>query len=1092
MTEERRIVSVLFADLAGASGLSEARDPEDVRALQARYYHIAREIVSAHGGTLEKFIGDAVMAVFGLPQAHGDDAQRAMSAALEIRDRVRADPKLGAQQTVRIGVNTGEVVAARDSAASDFLITGDAVNVAARLQQTAEPWAILCGERTARAARDRFTLGRPTEIDVKGKRLPIQALPLLGRAPEGMLSRFPLIGRDDDLAQLELVARRAFTDRRPFLVSLIAPAGVGKTRLVEEFLQRLPGLALDATVAIAQCLPYGQRVTYWPLRALLIRLVGLKDEAAPEAVREEIQRWLHNGGVESPERAADLLAATIGAGEPEVIDRAALFAAWRTAIEVAARRTPLVLVFEDLHWSSDSLLDLVEFIVQPRGDTAVLMIALTRPELLDRRPAWGGGRRNYVAVSLEPLNDDSVAQLVRHMVGASASQIVERVVARAEGNPFFAGEIVQSIRERVLSLSDAAAVEHALATLPDTIQATILARLDLLEPAERRVLQLGAVFGRAFNAGGVTALGPDLAADIDSLLDRLVQKDLVRPSPGDSFAFRHILIREVAYHTLLRAERAALHAAAARRLEARAGGREDALAELIAFHFREAATLTSATRSAQLDAVEIRRKAVGWLKRAANVAAAGAATDEAARHLRAAIELAATDDLPELEERLGDVSGGDAGAEAYRVALRLCRELGRPVDQELRVLASLLIRYTRFHGTVGNRPSEEEIQGLRTDGRALLARARDEQAIASFLIADGFYPFWRGAQTTVADIAEAEASTGRGLAIADRLDDPQLRSAALDALTCCAQARGVWAQSRQFAQQRLAFEDRLDLHERLDAHTMVAWASALLGDLAQADRATASALGLFQSGQVHWWGLHSAAWRVYSLTLLGRWDEALAAAEHARKIWAEGGLIPAAYTVHGFMAALDVGRARHDGQIVDRYRGVLDEILKHFAADSLFGRLRPYGRGELDTLEAEVVRGFGTIPRARQQLVERTLSLCADLDHVLLPEAIRPIVDSAAAEGLTLLEAQARRALGIAVRDPAELTRALGLFEETRAAPYAARVRCERALLTRDQKELEAGMHVFETLGDLDQLARIERARSQSPGASRISTTRGF
>ena len=274
---------------------------------------------------------------------------------------------------------------------------------------------------------------------MKGKRLPIQTLPLLGRAAEVTRSRFPLIGRDDDLAQLELVARRAFTDRRPFLVSLVAPAGAGKTRLVEEFLHRLPALSSDATVAIAQCLPYGQQVTYWPLRALLIRLVGLKDEAAPETVREEIRVWLHDRGVESPERAADLLAATIGAGEPEVIDRTALFAAWRTAIEVAARRSPLVLVFEDLHWSSDSLLDLVEVIVQPRGDAAVLMIALTRPELLDRRPGWGGGRRNYVAMSLEPLNDDSVAQLVRDRVGSSAPQIVERVVVRAEGNPFFAG-----------------------------------------------------------------------------------------------------------------------------------------------------------------------------------------------------------------------------------------------------------------------------------------------------------------------------------------------------------------------------------------------------------------------------------------------------------------------------------------------------------------------------------------------------------------------------------------------------------------------------------------------------------------------------
>src|SRR5262249_53291164 len=202
---------------------------------------------------------------------------------------------------------------------------------------------------------------------------------------------------------------------------------------------------------------------------------------------------------------------------------------------------------------------------------------LTRPELLDRRPGWGGGRRNYVALSLEPLSDDAVAQLVRHAVGEAAPQIVERVVARAEGNPFFAGEIIESIRERVPSLSDVPAVEHALATLPDTIQATILARLDLLEPAERRILQLGAVFGRAFRVRGPGALGPELGAERERLVDHLVRKDLIRPSAGDTVAFRHILIREVAYQTLLRAERADLHAAAARRLEGRAGGREDAL-----------------------------------------------------------------------------------------------------------------------------------------------------------------------------------------------------------------------------------------------------------------------------------------------------------------------------------------------------------------------------------------------------------------------------------------------------------------------------------------------------------------------------------
>ena len=260
---------------------------------------------------------------------------------------------------------------------------------------------------------------------------------------------------------------------------------------------------------------------------------------------------------------------------------------------------------------------------------------------------------------------------------------------------------------------------------------------------------------------------------------------------------------------------------------------------------------------------------------------------------------------------------------------------------------------------------------------------------------------------------------------------------------------------------------------------MVAWASAALGDLAEVDRATASALGLFQSGQVHWWGLHSAAWRAYALTLLGQWDEALAVAEHARKIWAEGGLIPAAYCVHGFIAALDVGRARHDGQLVDQYRAVLDEILKHFAADSLFGRLRPYGRGDLETLEAEVVRGFATIPRARQQLVERTLSLCADLDRSLSPRRSgrswnvppptacgcwRPRRDGRSASRCATRRARAR---------PRDL-RESGCGALCRARPLRAGAPHQRSERARGR------MRVLESLGDLDQLARVARARGKA------------
>ncbi|HXN58633.1 MAG TPA: adenylate/guanylate cyclase domain-containing protein, partial [Candidatus Angelobacter sp.] len=462
MAEERRVVTILFADVAGSTALGDALDPEDVRVLLRRYYDIARETVSEHGGILEKFIGDAVVAVFGFPHTHDDDPQRALAAALTLRDRVRADPQLGDRLPIRLGINTGEVVAARESATGDFPLSGDAVNVAARLQQAADSWAILCGERTVANVRRGFEFGPVITLELRGKSQPIRALPLLSRSDRlPVATRTPLIGRDADLQQLELVASRALHEQRPFLVSIIAPAGVGKTRLLEEFLERLPGIEPRATVAIAQCLPYGQRLTYWPLRGVLYRLIGVPEDAKPTTVRQAILDWLDGSGLEAMDREVELLAATVGAGETEVSDRSALLAAWRTFFEIAARRAPLVLVFEDLHWSSDSLLDLFEFVMQPRGDLPLLMIALTRPELLDRRPGWGGGRRSYMSISLEPLSDRDTAQLVDQLLEGCSPELVDRIVRRAEGNPFFAGELIRSVAERA-----------GADQLPDTVQAT--------------------------------------------------------------------------------------------------------------------------------------------------------------------------------------------------------------------------------------------------------------------------------------------------------------------------------------------------------------------------------------------------------------------------------------------------------------------------------------------------------------------------------------------------------------------------------------------------------------------------------------------
>ena len=1067
MAEERRVVTILFADVAGSTALGDALDPEDVRILLRRYFDLARETVAEHGGILEKFIGDAVVAVFGFPQTHDDDPQRALAAALALRDRVRADPGLGDRLPIRLGINTGEVVAARESATGDFPLSGDAVNVAARLQQTAESWGILCGERTVASVRGGFEFGPVMTVEVRGKAQPIRAVSLLGRAaPLPVAARTPLIGRGPDLQQLELVASRAFHELRPFLVSVIAPAGVGKTRLLEEFLERLPSVEPRATVAIAQCLPYGQRLTYWPLRGVLYRLIGVADDAKASTVRSAIRQWLEGSGLEALDREVELLAATVGAGESEVMDRSALLAAWRTFFEIASRRAPLVLVFEDLHWSSDSLLDLFEFVMMPRGDLPLLMIALTRPELLDRRPGWGGGRRNYVSISLEPLSDRDTAQLIDQLLEGCSPELVDRIVRRAEGNPFFAGELIRSVAEQA-----------GADQLPDTVQATVLARLDLLAPEERRVVQLGSVFGRAFRPPGLLALEPTLER-VNEVIERLVDKDLLRATGTDIFAFRHILIREVAYQTLTRAERGRLHAAAAQWLEGLAGEREDSMAELIAYHYREAAGIATAQRPTEQQTAEVRRKAVDWLTRAAEAAAAAAATIEGSGHLRGAIDFAEPNRLPDLYQRLGEIGeNSDFIVPAYQTALRLCREQGRPPEQELQVMTGLLSIYTRSQGSVADRLSFEAMREFRAEAAKLATRVTDERILARYLAADAFYPFWMLGGTSPpsdADLAAARASAERAMAIARRLDDPNLESMALDALSGNAQMGGSWKQSREYARRRITFQDRLNMVEKVDAHSMVTWSSALLGDFDEADRVSASGLAQIQPGQVPAWTLHLVVWRTYVLTLLGRWDEALLMGERTRQLWLEARKPSAGYAIRGFMAVIDVAHARQDDRLAESYRQILDTILMAFPAESHFRQWLGYGGSDLRPIR-EAVGAMAQAGTGLPERAERGLNLLIDAGQAPSTDQLGRLLKMAEEGSFRPLEAQARRGLGVVSGDREMLTRSLAIFEEIGALPYAARARCERALLTGEHAELDEGLTVLERLGDRLQLSRYER-----------------
>ena len=395
------------------------------------------------------------------------------------------------------------------------------------------------------------------------------------------------------------------------------------------------------------------------------------------------------------------------------------------------------------------------------------------------------------------------------------------------------------------------------------------------------------------------------------------------------------------------------------------------------------------------------------------------------------------------------------------------------------MLAKLLIVYTRSQGAVAGRPSVEHMDSLRAEGRALVASATDSEAKAMFLIAEGFYPFWRALDDALPanQSAEAEASARQGLALAEQLGDAKLRSMALDALAGCAQVRGDWRAARQFAYQRMGFLDQLDLIERLDTYSMIAWGSSVLGELEEADRISAVGLATVQPGQAPSWALHTAAWRIYVLTLRGQWDAAISTAERAVQLWVETGRMSAGYAMRGFLAAIDVARARQDGTAFEKFKEVIEAITQAFEAQGRnehSKRNRAYLAADVETLVTiadQYQPGFLGMERA-----ERLLSLLTDRGRVPSAPTLHGIAEFSAASGFRILEAQALRALGVATADAALLSQAVALFEQADAVPYAARARIERARVTQDQGELSAGARILETLGDFDYLSRVEKS----------------
>jgi class 3 adenylate cyclase len=522
--EQRKTVTAVFCDLLGSTALGESTDPEAMRGLLARYFERMKLIVERHGGSVEKFIGDAVMAVFGVPAVHEDDALRACRAALEMRDAL---PELGL--TGRIGVNTGEVV----TGTAERLATGDPINVAARLEQAAAGGEILVGEATRRAAYGLLELGERRELALKGKADPVAAHPLLAVAGDLASARRldrPIVGRQRERQLLEQSWERVQSEQACQLFTVLGSAGVGKSRLALEFLRTLNG----TRVLSGRCFSYGEGITYSPVVEMLAQA-----ERRP-----------------SDPRAADALAALLGESEvPVAADEIAW--AFRRLLEELA---PVICVFDDLHWAETTLLDLVDHVTDLSRDAPILLLCLARPELLDRRPSWAGGKLNATTVLLDSLSDDETNALIDELIGGAEidTGLRARIRAAAQGNPLFVEEMLAMAAEA------SSAGEEIL--VPPTIQALLSARLDQLERADRDVLERGAVEGQVFHLGGVAALEPGTssATELSRRLMTLVRKDLLRPGQSEfageeAFRFRHILIRDAAYDGLPKATRAELH-----------------------------------------------------------------------------------------------------------------------------------------------------------------------------------------------------------------------------------------------------------------------------------------------------------------------------------------------------------------------------------------------------------------------------------------------------------------------------------------------------------------------------------------------------
>ena len=723
---ELRFVSVLFVDLVGFTALSEGREAEDVRELLGRYFLSARTIVERYGGTIEKFIGDAVMAVWGAPAAREDDAERAVRAALEIVDAVSVfGGEVGASGLrARAGVVTGQVAAVESP--GEGIVVGDRVNTASRVQSAAKPGTVLVDQVTRKVASAAILFEDAGEHSVKGKVEPLhlwRAVRVVagagGREREGMIEA-PFVGRDTELRLVKDLLHATAQRRTTRLVAITGEAGVGKSRLRREFSNYTDGLADTFLWHLGRCLSHGDGVAYWALAEMVRQRFGIPEDAPTQQVSEKLERGLSEWVPDPADRAfvSPRLGALLGVAEPG-LDRPELFAGWRLFFERLAAHEPVILVFEDMQWADQGLLEFIEQLLDWSTQVPIFILTLARPELAERREGWPAGRRGATIVPLEPLDDRAIDAMLSGVVDGLPERAVARIVERAQGIPLYAIETVRGLADRgVIEQRDGrlvAAGELGELDVPASLTALLAARLDALDPVERGVVRAMSVFGGSFPRDAVLALAelpePQLEAALAGLVRRqvlVIRADPLSPDRGQ-YAFAQTLLRTVAYETLSRRERKQRHLAAAEHLSRAFPDEGEEVAEVIATHYLDAYRATGHDP----DAGQLHTATVAALRRAARRATTVGAPEVAQRVYVQASELAQEDERAWLVQAAGEmaVQAGrsedalallDTAAAAYASAGRAreaaliaypiaqaLRNLGRPGEAVERVSAAL-------------------------------------------------------------------------------------------------------------------------------------------------------------------------------------------------------------------------------------------------------------------------------------------------------------------------------------------------------------------------------------------------------------------